>query len=256
MVASWLTDIVTTDLDRALHYTHLWGYESIELRTVGGASERVPDVNVKKLVRRLSEQDIRVAAIQPSLLESPVADSLAWRNELSDFGEIARFCEKTRCDRIIVSPFTAECSAAPDRISEALYALDRKCASAGITATIQYGPDTAFGTLQDVIVQLEEGGYQHLQFACKIVHSEPNAHDDPALRIARQHVHRLGYVYVTSTSIDSPAVVEFLGAVAAEGYTGAVSLLMEDGVSQALKASTALHLALRSAAKYAATKAV
>lgn len=255
MVASWLTDVFTTDLDRALHYTHLWGFEWIELRTVGGRSERVPDVNIKKLVRRLHEQDIQVAAIRPSLLESPIADSLAWRNELSDFGEIARFCEKVRVDRIILAPFTAACSASPDQISEALHALDRKCASAGITATIQHGPDTAFSTLRDVIAQLETGRHQHLQVAATFVPNEHSAGEDPDSQVARQHVHQLGHIYVTSASVHTPAFTEFLGAVAAEGYAGAVSLLMEDGVSQALKASTALHLALRAAAKHAATRA-
>ena len=53
MTPIWLTDTVTGDLDRALHYTSLWGLEGVELRTVGGPEDRVPFVNEAKLRRRL-----------------------------------------------------------------------------------------------------------------------------------------------------------------------------------------------------------
>ena len=63
MLTAWLTDTVTSDLDRALHYTLLWGLEGVELRTVGGAEDRVPFVNEAKLKRRLSEHELPVVAI-------------------------------------------------------------------------------------------------------------------------------------------------------------------------------------------------
>ncbi len=71
MLPVWLPDTVTLDLDRALHYTLLWGLEGIVLRTVGGEADRVPHVNEARLKRRLSEHDLPAVAVDPGLFEQP-----------------------------------------------------------------------------------------------------------------------------------------------------------------------------------------
>ncbi|MEM8558873.1 MAG: sugar phosphate isomerase/epimerase, partial [Bacteroidota bacterium] len=64
-----LTDTVTTDLDRALHYALLWGHEGLAIRTLGRHGERVPYVNEAKLKRRLDEHELPLVAVEPGLFE-------------------------------------------------------------------------------------------------------------------------------------------------------------------------------------------
>lgn len=108
MTPTLLTDTVTPDLDRALHYAALWGVEALELRTVGGADERVPFVNEKKLMRRLEETEFDVAAIVPGVFEGAAADRVARLNELAALGETLGFARRIRCARVVVSAFAAE----------------------------------------------------------------------------------------------------------------------------------------------------
>jgi sugar phosphate isomerase/epimerase len=107
MVLSWLTDSVTCDLDRALHYTLLWGLEAVELRSVGNRMERVPFVNEERLRRRLAECEVAISAIDPGLFDRSVGDRAGWMNELSALPETLDFCRRTGCSRVIVSGFEA-----------------------------------------------------------------------------------------------------------------------------------------------------
>ena len=65
MTPVWYTDSVTSDLDRALHYTALWGLEGIEMHAMGGPASVVPNVDEDKLRRRLFEYDLPLAAVVP-----------------------------------------------------------------------------------------------------------------------------------------------------------------------------------------------
>ncbi len=107
MIPAWQTDSVTPDLDRALHYTLLWGLEAVELRSVGRHEERVPFVNEARLRRRLEENEMPVAAIDPGLFTGPVEDRSSWMNELSAFAETLDFCRRMACTRVIVSGFAS-----------------------------------------------------------------------------------------------------------------------------------------------------
>lgn len=120
MLPVWLTDTLTTDLDRALHYTLLWGLEGVELRTVGGVSERVPFVNEARLKRRLAEAELPVCAIVPGVFEGPVSDRVAWLNDLSALEETFAFCHRVGCPLVVVSAFAREAAAAPSTVAEAL----------------------------------------------------------------------------------------------------------------------------------------
>lgn len=108
MLPVWLTDTVTSDLDRALHYTLLWGLEGVELRTVGGPADRVPNVNEAKLRHQLEETEMLPAAAVPIMFEQPVSRRMAWLNELATFEETLGFCTRISCPRIVVGCFAEE----------------------------------------------------------------------------------------------------------------------------------------------------
>jgi sugar phosphate isomerase/epimerase len=104
MTLSWLSDIVSRDVDRVLHYTLLWGFDAVELRMLGEA--RVPHVNEEKLIRRLAEAEVEVAAVNPGLFEGP-SDKVSWMNDVALLPDTVRFCEHIGCRTILCSAFTA-----------------------------------------------------------------------------------------------------------------------------------------------------
>lgn len=106
MLPIWLTDTITSDLDRALHYTMLWGFEGVELRTVGGASDLVPFVNEEKLRRRLSEHDVPVVSVVPGYFMGAASDKAGRLNDGAQLEETLDFCRRIGCDRVVVSAFT------------------------------------------------------------------------------------------------------------------------------------------------------
>lgn len=108
MLPTLLTDTVTPDLDRSLHYAALWGLEAVELRTVGGPGDRVPFVNERKLIRRLAEADFGVAAIMPGLFEGPVSDRVARLNEVASLADTLDFCARIGCRIVVASAFARE----------------------------------------------------------------------------------------------------------------------------------------------------
>lgn len=120
MVLSWLTDLVTSDLDRAIHYTLLWGLEGMELRTMGGAADRVPHVNEEKLRRRIDEHNLPVVAVVPGIFDGALADRATWMNEVLHLEEVARFCTHIGCERIVVGAFQGTDDATSEDLGAAL----------------------------------------------------------------------------------------------------------------------------------------
>ena len=108
MRLAWITDTITADLDRALHYTLLWGLEAVVLRTVGRVGDRVPHVNEAKLRRRLVEHDVEAAAVDPGVLEASASDRALWLNDLAVLEETARFCRRIGCARILTGALPPE----------------------------------------------------------------------------------------------------------------------------------------------------
>ena len=105
MIPSLLTDTITTDLDRAVHYALLWGLEGVELRSVGGPADRVPFVNESKLRYRLQESELPVVAVVPGIFEGRVDDRSTWLNEVASLDETLQFCRRINCPRVVVSSF-------------------------------------------------------------------------------------------------------------------------------------------------------
>lgn len=105
MIPTLLTDSISPDLERSVHYTLLWGLEAVELRRVGGALDRVPHVNEQLVRGRLVESEMPVLAISPGMFEGAFEDRSTWLNELAAFEETTRFCRRIDCGRIVVSSF-------------------------------------------------------------------------------------------------------------------------------------------------------
>ena len=119
MLPVWLPDTITPDLDRAIHYTLLWGLEGLVLRTVGGRADRVPHVNEPRLKRRLSEHDLPAVAADPGLFEQSVEERGAWMNDLVLLDEVLAFCARIGCSRVLVGALPGASETAADALRQA-----------------------------------------------------------------------------------------------------------------------------------------
>jgi len=157
MVPIWLTDTVTSDLNRALHYTQLWGLHGVELRTVGGPDDRVPFVNEKQIREQLDGTDLLIGSVVPSMFEGPVSDRAAWMNDLLRFEDTLKMCERIGSPRVTISPFAGEPNQPIEPIVEALCRAAEKAEAHDRLLSVRNGPETACPTgtaLADVLTQV------------------------------------------------------------------------------------------------------
>jgi sugar phosphate isomerase/epimerase len=154
MIPVWLTDTVTSDLNRALHYTQLWGLHGMELRTVGGPEDRIPFVNERQIREHLEGTDLLLGSVVPSMFEGPVSDRAAWMNDLLQFEDTLKLCNRIGCPRVTISPFAAEPEVSLDRVVDALGRAGEEAAEYGVLLAVRNGPETACPTgaaLADVL---------------------------------------------------------------------------------------------------------
>jgi sugar phosphate isomerase/epimerase len=156
MLPCLLTDSVTLDLDRAVHYTLLWGLEGVDLRTVGGPSSRVPFVNEARLGRRLMEADLPLAAVDPGMFEGDVADRSDWLNELASFDETLSFCRRLGCTRILVSAFRE--GGDPDSVAGVLRRAGHRAREAGIQICVMNQTGTVARNGEDLARIVDAAG--------------------------------------------------------------------------------------------------
>ncbi len=164
MTPALLTDTVTPDLDRALHYAGLWGVEAVELRTVGGAGERVPFVNEKKLRRRLEEMEFDVAAIVPGVFEGAATDRVARLNEVVALRETLDFAARIGCPLVVVSAFAADDFDA-EKAVDVLRRAGDAAARAGRTLAVLNEIDSAHPTGAALATLLERADHPHVRAA-------------------------------------------------------------------------------------------
>lgn len=146
MIPVWLTDTVTSDLNRALHYTQLWGLHGMELRTVGGPEDRIPYVNERQIKDHLEGSDLLLGSVVPSMFEGPVSDRAAWMNDLIQFEETLQLCRRVECPRVTIAPFAAEPDASTEVIVDALGRAGDKAEEYGVLLAVRNGPETACPT--------------------------------------------------------------------------------------------------------------
>lgn len=165
MLPVWLTDSLTTDLDRALHYTQLWGLEGVELRTVGKAGDRVPFVNERKLISRLMDTEMALAAIQPGMFEGPVSDYGARLNEIAALQESLAFCGRTRCPLVVSGGFTEGGEADLARATDLLKRAGDRVGPAGVTLVVQHERGALFETASQLAEALNQVAHPHVKAA-------------------------------------------------------------------------------------------
>lgn len=146
MTPIWLTDTVTRDLDRAVHYTLLWGLEGIELRTLGTPFERVPFVNEEKLRRRMREHQLSVPAIAPGLFEGSSDNRPVWLNEIAQLEETTAFCRRFGCSCVVTSAFAAADASIQTTQVDALRRAGDAVARYGLTLAVMNEADMACAT--------------------------------------------------------------------------------------------------------------
>ncbi len=101
MLPVLITDSVTPNLSRAIHYALLWGMEGVVLRTVGTSGNRVPFVNEPQLRFRLSEAELPIVGVDPGLFEGTVRERAVWLNDQMLLSDVAAFCNRVGCNTII-----------------------------------------------------------------------------------------------------------------------------------------------------------
>ncbi|MFB6229659.1 MAG: sugar phosphate isomerase/epimerase family protein [Salinibacter sp.] len=148
MIPVWLTDTVTSDLNRAIHYTQLWGLHGMELRTVGGPDDRVPFVNEKQIRTQIEGTDLLLSSVVPSVFEGPVSDRAAWMNDLLRFEDTLELCQRVGCPRVTIAPFAAEPGRSMEPMAEALQRAGEKADEHDVLIAVRNGPETACPTGQ------------------------------------------------------------------------------------------------------------
>jgi sugar phosphate isomerase/epimerase len=157
MIPVWLTDTVTPDLGRALHYTQLWGLQGVELRTVGGPDDRVPDVNEPQIRQQLEASEFLLSSVAPALFGGPVHDRMMWLNDLARLPEILSFCQRMRCPRFVIDPFAAtpnDADTALDTAADALRQAGEKAAAKNVIVGVKNDPSSLCPTGQDLALLL------------------------------------------------------------------------------------------------------
>jgi len=185
MLPVWLTDTVTSDLGRALHYTLLWGLQGVELRAVGGDDDRIPHVNVAQIRQRLADAEMLPAAVNPGMFAGPAAGRALWLNELATFDETLRLCRQIECPRVIVSSFAggAEAEVAAEAATQALRRAGEAAAEYGITVAVLNEAGMAHPTGQALAALLDAVDHPFVDAAWHPAHAM-RAGEDPAVGLA------------------------------------------------------------------------
>ena len=252
MVPVWLTDTVTSDLNRALHYTQLWGLHGMELRTVGGPDDRVPFVNEKQIQGQLAGTDLLLASVVPSMFEGPVSDRAAWMNDLLEFEDALKLCRRVGCPRLTISPFAAEPGASVKPMAEALQQAGEKAAEHDLLVAVRNGPETACPTGQALADLLARVDAANVRAAWNPV-GALRAGEDPAtgltalaglVTLVRCSDGRVEGGRWVDTPLGDGAVgwMEHLQKLAAQGFRGPISLenYLEPRPKHGLRSATTL----------------
>lgn len=165
MIPVWLTDTVTSNLNRALHYTQLWGLHGMELRTVGGPDDRIPFVNERQIREQLEGTELLLGSVVPSMFEGSVSDRAAWLNDLIEFEDTLKLCTRVECPRVTISPFAGESDVPTDTVVEALRRAGEKAEAEGVLVAVRNGPETACPTGAALAEVLTQVGHPYVRAA-------------------------------------------------------------------------------------------
>lgn len=231
MLPVWLSDTVTTDVSRALHYTGLWGLEGVELRRVGHGV--VPDVPNERMLRdRLAAEEMAVAAVEPGLFEGAATDRAATFGDLARLDDALAFARRLACPVVVANGF------APDGFdlaaaADALRRAGDKAGAAGVRVAVLHGPDAAVRTAADLARLLDAvahdavGAAWHPALALMVG-------EDPADGLAALGA-RVRHVRVRDGAVDDLGVwTDALVGEGAVGWDAQVAALKRFGYDGAL----------------------
>ncbi|MDX1419994.1 MAG: TIM barrel protein [Rubricoccaceae bacterium] len=246
MLPALVTDTVSQDLGRAVHYTLLWGLEGVVLRTVGGPDERVPFVNEARLRTRLTEADLPVVAVDPGLFEGAPERRAVWMNDLAAFDETAAFCRRVGCGIVLVGAL-APPDAPPDLDAAAgvLREAGAFAARGSLRLAVRNEGACASGEgLADLLARVDHPAVGAAWQPAEAV----AAGHDPAAGLAALHESPGRITYVAVRDVEGAAGWPGqLAALARAGYEGPLGLEVHGRAQDGLKSATAL-LTMRRAA--------
>ncbi|PIQ60097.1 MAG: hypothetical protein COV99_12325 [Bacteroidetes bacterium CG12_big_fil_rev_8_21_14_0_65_60_17] len=111
---------MTSDLGRIVHYAGLWGVDGVELRTLGRHRQRVPDVNVAAVRRRVDDGDVDIAVVDPGLFAARALERAVWMNDLQQLPDVVRFCTQVSAGAILLEGLDGSGPSALEAFGEAL----------------------------------------------------------------------------------------------------------------------------------------
>lgn len=264
MIPTLLTDSITFDLDRAIHYTLLWGLEAVEIRSVGGPRNQVPFVNEEKLKRRLAENDLPALAVIPGMFEGELSDRPGWLNELALLDELLFFCERIDCPQIVISSFRRSgtehfASSAIEALADALLPAAEKAHQRSIRLCVANQDEGYLRTGSDLARLFAVVDHPALMAAwypdqAAIAGERPgdglDAISDRIGVVRCRNVSRVGNAWEART-IDSGAVdwADQVARLTSAGYSGPISLEVraEPRIRNGLRESSELVRMVRSA---------
>lgn len=243
----WLTDTVTSDLDRAVHYTLLWGLEGVVLRTVGTSEDRIPHVDEEKVARRMRENELALAAVDPGLFGGALGAAHQWMNEVLVAREVFAFCERVGTDRVVVDAFLREEGPPPlDRLAEPLREAGAEAAEHGVRLAVRNRAATCVRTGADLaeLLRVIDRPNVGAAWAPATAREQGEAPLDGLDALAE----RVEMVCVPDTVFEDDVPMEkILGRLADAGFDGPVSLeiVSDPAPESGLRAATTLVRTIR-----------
>lgn len=247
MLPALVTDTISRDLGRAVHYALLWGLESVVIRTVGGPGERVPFVNEARLRTRLSDAELPVVAVDPGLFEGAPARRAVWMNDLVAFEETAAFCQRIGCRLVLVGALSEpESGWDLDTAAQVLREAGAAAARRGLRLAVRN--EGACRSGEGLAALLNQTDHPAVGAAWRPAEAVEAGHDPaPGLRALLQTPERLFYVAVRDLD-GAVGWPEQLETLVQAGYDGPLGLEVDGGAREGLKSATAL-ITMRRAAR-------
>lgn len=263
MNLGWITDTVTTDASRAVHYTLLWGLDGIVLRTVGTPGNRVPGINEAPLRRRLEGEELPVFAIDPGLFEGGLSERARWMNEVDAFDEVGSFCKRFGTGLVLVGALACETEDFDEgQAADALRRLGIAAARFGLELGVRNEMSTAIPTGRALASLLKRVGHPAVRADWRPLDAL-RAGEDPldGLAAVREW---LASVTVRDETQDGEAAIPgqgqidwdgLVGPLKADGWTGVTILEMHGRPAGpfGLHTASAMISAIRRAKRAAAS---
>lgn len=239
MRAVWQPETVTRRMNEISSTALLWGFDALELRSVGGPEDRVPHVSERLIRTSCLEADLEVAALDPEFFTGPTAEKANWMNELAVLPEVIRLAGRLRCPGIILGSLEDGGEADESSVAAALERIlgdaGRLARREGIALHIRTASDRRAQIVRDVVAST---GHKAVSLLPEFGVELKTDGDDPVVAVTgadppqqnpdTSYV-RLIYDGPESISIDETEILQenlrqFIARLAASGFSSDVCL--------------------------------